>query len=171
MTVGRGVQPEQIIFITNEQILLYKDHHQKIQHSPLASIVNIMTRATDFGRKRTYVAAGFASEPQESTNVSATAASIPQESHNAVDIADQPPPKKKRKRTKMSKRDGNAAKNAAGELSTEGVAVVPKPTNGGEEGEAKEVGPSKTTAKKNKKKRQKRTPSITYHVASSDGRG
>ena len=70
----------------------------------------------------------------------------------------------------MSKRDGNAAKNAAGELSTEGAAVVPEPTNGGE-GEAKEVGPSKTTAKKNKKKRQKCTPSITYHVTSSDGRG
>ena len=126
-----------------------------------------MTRVTNFGRKRTYVAAGFASEPQEST-------STPQESHNAVDIGDkqetdQPPPKKKRKRTKMSKRDGNAAKNAAGELSTEGAAVVPEPTNGAE-GEAKEVGPSKTTAKKNKKKRQKCMPSITYHVTSSDSR-
>ena len=127
-----------------------------------------MTRVTNFGRKRTYVAAGFASEAQEST-------SIPQESHNAIDVdekqeIDQPPPKKKRKRTKMSKRDGNAAKNAAGELSTEGAAVMPDPTNGGE-GEAKEVGPSKTTAKKNKKKRQKCTPSITCHVTSSDGRG
>jgi len=133
-----------------------------------------MTRVTNFGRKRTYLAAGFASEPQESTNVSATAASIPQELQNAVDIADQPPPKKKRKRTKMSKRDGNAAKNAAGELSTEGAAVVPDPTNGGE-GEAKEVGPSKTTpgktAKKKKERRQKCTPSITYLVTSSDGRG
>jgi zinc finger CCHC domain-containing protein 9 len=125
-----------------------------------------MTRVTNFGRKRTYVAAGFASEPQES---------IPQESHNAVDIGDkqetnQPPPKKKRKRTKMSKRDGNAA----GELSTEGAAVVREPANGGE-GEAKEVGPSKTTpgktAKKNKEKRQKCTQSITYPITSSDGRG
>ncbi|KAJ7109442.1 hypothetical protein C8R44DRAFT_802528 [Mycena epipterygia] len=63
-----------------------------------------MTRITNFGIKRTYVQAGFAD---------AAAVEEPVASEPASEAQPVPPPKKKRKRTKMSQRDGNKAKNAA----------------------------------------------------------
>ncbi|KAF8894327.1 hypothetical protein CPB84DRAFT_1816117 [Gymnopilus junonius] len=74
-----------------------------------------MTRVTNFGRKRTYVDAGFANEedaktaeqPQASTSAANTAEGV------ANDDAPAAPAKKKRKRTPKSKRDGYAAQKAA----------------------------------------------------------
>ncbi|KAJ7709840.1 hypothetical protein B0H17DRAFT_1155692 [Mycena rosella] len=63
-----------------------------------------MTRVTNFGIKRTYVQAGFSD--------AAAAAAVEQPVTAVVPDAEAPPPKKKRKRTKMSQRDGNKAKNA-----------------------------------------------------------
>jgi hypothetical protein len=58
-----------------------------------------MTRVTNFGiKKRTYVQAGFSDTAVVEAPV-------------APPDSEAPPPKKKRKRTKMSQRDGNKAKN------------------------------------------------------------
>jgi zinc finger CCHC domain-containing protein 9 len=65
-----------------------------------------MTRVTNFGIKRTYVQAGFDAAAVEEKEPVAL-------SEPASDALPAPPPKKKRKRTKMSQRDGNKAKNAA----------------------------------------------------------
>ncbi|KAJ7685248.1 hypothetical protein DFH06DRAFT_36213 [Mycena polygramma] len=63
-----------------------------------------MTRVTNFGIKRTYIQAGFSAEPADAIPLVA--------SEPASEALPTPPPKKKRKRTKMSQRDGNKAKNA-----------------------------------------------------------
>ncbi|KAJ6496739.1 hypothetical protein C8R47DRAFT_356338 [Mycena vitilis] len=84
-----------------------------------------MTRVTNFGIKRTYVQAGFSAEPAD--------AIPPVASEPASDALPTPPPKKKRKRTKMSQRDGNKAKNAAmqedgtEDTKVESVPAVPTP--------------------------------------------
>ena len=84
-----------------------------------------MTRATNFGRKRTYVQAGFPEhetshwhgptvdtpQPESSTTAPKTNNLI--ENEPTQDAAAAPPPKKKRKRTPKSKRDGYAAQRAA----------------------------------------------------------
>ncbi|KAJ7097866.1 hypothetical protein B0H15DRAFT_937262 [Mycena belliarum] len=81
-----------------------------------------MTRVTNFGIKRTYVQAGFSEAVKEV--VAEPVAMVPSEPA--------PPPKKKRKRTKMSQRDGNKAKNALiqegpdRELGEESTAPVPR---------------------------------------------
>lgn len=70
-----------------------------------------MTRVTNFGIKRTHVQAGFgdaAPTVDEPTVPEPNGAELPA-----------PPPKKKRKRTKMSQRDGNKAKNLLLEGSAE----------------------------------------------------
>ena len=78
-----------------------------------------MTRVTDFGRKRTYLQAGFANDVDEHpAEGSASAKSLKSsettyESNNSDLNASAPPPKKKRKRTPKSKRDGYAALRAA----------------------------------------------------------
>ncbi|KAG5636324.1 hypothetical protein H0H81_008408 [Sphagnurus paluster] len=65
----------------------------------------LMTRITNFGRKRTYVEAGFESNTLE-TQVETL--------NNIEGNGDPPtPPKKKRKRTKPSMRDGNTGVKAA----------------------------------------------------------
>jgi zinc finger CCHC domain-containing protein 9 len=79
-----------------------------------------MTRVTDFGRKRTYVQAGF---PEHDASQNTTVETPHAESSTALlkvlgteqtqDAAAVPPPKKKRKRTSKSKRDGHAAQRAA----------------------------------------------------------
>ena len=82
-----------------------------------------MTRATNFGRKRTYVQAGFTEH--EASHSAAVDTPQPESSPIALktnnligneptqDAAAAPPPKKKRKRTPKSKRDGYAAQRAA----------------------------------------------------------
>lgn len=84
-----------------------------------------MTRVTNFGRKRTYVQAGFANEddaiaaeqPQASTSTANLASNTDKSdtvTEEAVNIdTPAPPAKKKRKRTPKSKRDGYAAQKAA----------------------------------------------------------
>ncbi|KAG1777786.1 hypothetical protein EV702DRAFT_223549 [Suillus placidus] len=86
-----------------------------------------MTRITDFGRKRTHVEAGFPddskpveepAEPHASTSTLPSAESQPHKS-------DQVPPKKKRKRTKKPK--GNGDEDKAQDVGdSETAKVVPK---------------------------------------------
>ncbi|KAJ7282944.1 hypothetical protein C8J57DRAFT_1433313 [Mycena rebaudengoi] len=82
-----------------------------------------MTRVTNFGIKRTHVQAGFGDATptvDEPTVPEPNGAELPA-----------PPPKKKRKRTKMSQRDGNKAKNLLLEGSAEAAfdpsATAPPP--------------------------------------------
>ncbi|KAJ7046848.1 hypothetical protein C8F04DRAFT_211898 [Mycena alexandri] len=97
-----------------------------------------MTRVTNFGIKRTYVQAGFENAAAQETSVAEPAA--PTEEASTA-----PPPKKKRKRTKMSQRDGNKAKNAAMQegaaegTATEAVLSAPSPPK-----PAKKVKPKKS---------------------------
>jgi hypothetical protein len=92
-----------------------------------------MTRITDFGRKRTHVQAGFPddSEPaQEPTEPHASTSTLPSESQPH----DQVPPKKKRKRTKKPKENGDEGGEKAGPsedkaqdtVNSEAAKVVPK---------------------------------------------
>ena len=97
-----------------------------------------MTRFTNFGRKRTYVQAGFPEhEASQSTTVDAPQAgsSTVMLEANAVpgteDAAAAPPLKKKRKRTPKSKRDGHAAQRAA----EAGITLEEKPIDGEDEGD------------------------------------
>ena len=66
-----------------------------------------MTRVTNFGLKRTHLEAGFSNDETPSKGTALPAIHDPTASSEAV-----PPPKKKRKRTPKSKRDGNLAKSA-----------------------------------------------------------
>ncbi|KAG1812077.1 uncharacterized protein BJ212DRAFT_469695 [Suillus subaureus] len=87
-----------------------------------------MTRITDFGRKRTHVQAGFPdnSEPvEEQAEPHASTSTLPSESQPH----DQVPPKKKRKRTKKPKENGDekADEDKAQDAgSSETAKVVPK---------------------------------------------
>ncbi|KAF8971225.1 hypothetical protein BDZ97DRAFT_1651625 [Flammula alnicola] len=94
-----------------------------------------MTRVTDFGRKRTHLQAGFAEDDIPSN----ADVDIHQLSSTVLktDHADQveastsqetsvPPPKKKRKRTPKSKRDGYAAQRAAEAAKLNGEAAEPQ---------------------------------------------
>ncbi|KAJ7449874.1 hypothetical protein FB451DRAFT_741840 [Mycena latifolia] len=97
-----------------------------------------MTRVTNFGIKRTYVQAGFSE---------ADAAPV-EEPIAAEPTEPAPPPKKKRKRTKMSQRDGNKAKNA---LAQDGsTAETPAEA-------ARPVAPLPQTAPPTKKAKPKKT--------------
>ncbi|KAF9474709.1 hypothetical protein BDN70DRAFT_924446 [Pholiota conissans] len=84
-----------------------------------------MTRVTNFGRKRTYLQAGFSGDDAQeeptgsssrSTNTASTSTVEPTNVTSQEPIGSDtpnPPPKKKRKRTPKSKRDGHAAERAA----------------------------------------------------------
>ena len=74
-----------------------------------------MTRVTNFGLKRTYLEAGFSNDGTASKE---TALIVPGEQsstgiYDPTASSEAAPPKKKRKRTPKSKRDGNLTKNAA----------------------------------------------------------
>jgi zinc finger CCHC domain-containing protein 9 len=89
-----------------------------------------MTRYTNFGRKRTYVDAGFGDHSAEDASASASTAAIaapaspatpaPDQSSMDVDTPAAKPPKKKRVRTPKSKRDnyGKDKLPGAGEAAT-----------------------------------------------------
>jgi hypothetical protein len=79
-----------------------------------------MTRITDFGRKRTYIEAGFASEPLNSEPTPAPAAA-PSAPGPATEDTAEKPAKKKRKRTPKSKRD-NYGKDKPAAASTDDAA-------------------------------------------------
>lgn len=69
-----------------------------------------MTRITNFGRKRTYVEAGFSKEPEDEVIHPIIGPPAPMDSTIAptADAVDQPP-KKKRKRNKKPKNGANAS--------------------------------------------------------------
>ncbi|KAJ7172415.1 hypothetical protein C8R46DRAFT_1085876 [Mycena filopes] len=97
-----------------------------------------MTRVTNFGIKRTYVQAGFDNAAAEEA--------VPEPAAPAEETP-AAPPKKKRKRTKMSQRDGNKAKNAAlQEGAAEGTAAEPAPSVPPPPKPAKKVKPKKSKA-------------------------
>jgi zinc finger CCHC domain-containing protein 9 len=89
-----------------------------------------MTRYTNFGRKRTYVDAGFGDHSAEDASASASTAAVaapaspatpvPGQSSMDVDTPAAKPPKKKRVRTPKSKRDnyGKDKLPGAGEAAT-----------------------------------------------------
>lgn len=84
-----------------------------------------MTRITNFGRKRTYLEAGIATEAVESSH---NEEGNPVQETGFVNPSDAPPPKKKRKRTKPSKRDNYVP--PVKEDSAEGAGGEKKPLNG-----------------------------------------
>ncbi|PPQ89467.1 hypothetical protein CVT25_011993 [Psilocybe cyanescens] len=95
-----------------------------------------MTRVTNFGIKRTHLQAGFASDDNPNTistsNVVASNDGSNGSSANANSDTVAAPPKKKRKRTPMSKRDGYAAQKAAEAALANGEerpAPAPAPVN------------------------------------------
>ncbi|KAG0700829.1 hypothetical protein DFH29DRAFT_929889 [Suillus ampliporus] len=71
-----------------------------------------MTRITNFGRKRTYVEAGFTDDPpvEEPAEPQASTSTLPSESQPH----DQATPKKKRKRTKKPKENSDGSGEGAG---------------------------------------------------------
>lgn len=81
--------------------------HSSSAHLDLRRVENLtMTRITDFGRKRTHVQAGFPDDSapvEESAEPQASTSTLPPESQPQ----DQVPPKKKRKRTKKPKENGD----------------------------------------------------------------
>jgi len=107
-----------------------------------------MTRVTDFGRKRTYVEAGFP-EQELSQNIEVESHTSQAGSSTAMlnannvlgteknqDAAAVPPLKKKRKRTPKSKRDGHAAQRAA----DAGINLEAKANHGEDEGDGTKAG-------------------------------
>ncbi|KAG5641271.1 hypothetical protein DXG03_005594 [Asterophora parasitica] len=70
-----------------------------------------MTRITNFGRKRTYVEAGFSNNPSNDPGKATT--TPPTTSDGTEPEGEVASPKKKRKRTKASMRDGNTGVKAA----------------------------------------------------------
>ncbi|KAF8893567.1 hypothetical protein BD779DRAFT_1661061 [Infundibulicybe gibba] len=77
-----------------------------------------MTRVTNFGRKRTYIESGLGADSKAEAESSNTVTAlrvlvVPDHATTETDVA--PPAKKKRKRTKMSKRDGNTGSIALSE--------------------------------------------------------
>ncbi|KAJ7774904.1 hypothetical protein B0H16DRAFT_1880092 [Mycena metata] len=100
-----------------------------------------MTRITNFGIKRTYVQAGFDGVATEASVAETATPTVTEEPSTA------PPPKKKRKRTKMSQRDGNKAKNAATqEVAAEGTATEALPSTPLPPKPAKKAKPKKSKA-------------------------
>lgn len=77
-----------------------------------------MTRVTNFGRKRKYLEAGFATEPRSTPN---------EQPAPEVNTADGDHPKKKQKRTKKPRTDGgNEQKQGrGGEMGVEGKERAP----------------------------------------------
>jgi zinc finger CCHC domain-containing protein 9 len=112
-----------------------------------------MTRVTNFGLKRTYLEAGFSNDETPSKE---TALTVPSTGiHDPSASSEVAPPKKKRKRTPKSKRDGNLTKNAA-----ESKGEAGKKLNGDTEEVKVESGTTVPTtgksAKKNKKNKERR---------------
>ncbi|KAF7985057.1 hypothetical protein HWV62_8907 [Athelia sp. TMB] len=130
-----------------------------------------MTRITNFGRKRTYVEAGFTKEPEEEVISPIIEPSAPVDSTiaPAADAIDQPP-KKKRKRNKKPK-DGANASVMEEEEGSGGA------TNGDDQaqGQAKGVegrNPTKTTKSKANKKGGKdgKSKAATWRAEQSEQR-
>lgn len=128
-----------------------------------------MTRITDFGRKRTYLEAGLASQAEPLPEASTGHSEItdpPGASAAAVDTVNDEataPSKKKRKRTKKAKKDGQDT--VAGTVPAEGVAKEGDtiagegdgPTHAGEDlvANATKEGDSGKTGKVKKQKQPK----------------
>ncbi|KAF5385982.1 hypothetical protein D9615_002626 [Tricholomella constricta] len=72
-----------------------------------------MTRITSFGRKRTHLEAGFSNNPPDGPEKIITADTTSDGSKVEGSGETTAPPKKKRKRTKPSMRDGNTGVKAA----------------------------------------------------------
>lgn len=108
-----------------------------------------MTRVTNFGLKRTYLEAGFSNDETPSKEADLI---VPGGEQSSTDPTPAAPPKKKRKRTPKSKRDGNLTKNAAegkgeaGKNDTENVTVEIGAT----------VPATGKSAKKNKRNKERR---------------
>ena len=78
-----------------------------------------MTRVTNFGIKRTYLEAGFSNDETPSTNTDLVDKPL-NGIHDPSASSEVSPPKKKRKRTPKSKRDGNLTKKPEGEAEKNG---------------------------------------------------
>jgi zinc finger CCHC domain-containing protein 9 len=119
-----------------------------------------MTRVTSFGRKRTYVDSGIGSQVDpDATEQPQQEAKDELKVEGAVEETIAPPPKKKRKRTKMSKRDGNAATKAAMEgvdnADSKGVGEEDQDREEKSEEVLSESAPPKPTLSKSAKKKKR----------------
>ncbi|KDR67577.1 hypothetical protein GALMADRAFT_258256 [Galerina marginata CBS 339.88] len=118
-----------------------------------------MTRATNFGIKRTHLQAGFAQEdghiPEPADQRSGDVDEV--EGDGSYDTV-APPPKKKRKRTPKSKRDGYAAQKAAEAAKLNGDLVATStanPERSHADGSQTEGEVKPTTLSKSAKKKQR----------------
>ncbi|KAF8070055.1 hypothetical protein FPV67DRAFT_998730 [Lyophyllum atratum] len=107
-----------------------------------------MTRITNFGRKRTYLEAGFSNDPQGDPSKSNAAIERSAQVEGGGEI--NAPPKKKRKRTKVSMRDGNTGVKAA-----EAAAELERRKAEAESRKTGEDGPAPLSKSAKKKKRDK----------------
>ena len=120
-----------------------------------------MTRVTNFGLKRTYLEAGFSNDETPSKE----ALIVPEGEESSTGIHDPKPsseaapPKKKRKRTPKSKRDGNLTKNAAESKGEEGK----KGDTGDVTVESGTTVPATgKSAKRNKRNKERRSKSKSF---------
>jgi len=118
-----------------------------------------MTRVTNFGLKRTYLEAGFSNDETPSKETALVEQS-PTDPGPTIS-SEAAPPKKKRKRTPKSKRDGNLTKNDAESKGEAGK-------NGSEDVTVKSVPATGKSAKKNKKNKErlKKFPILKQDVES-----
>jgi zinc finger CCHC domain-containing protein 9 len=132
-----------------------------------------MTRITNFGIKRTYVEAGLSSNEKSVSEPTEPQEAVPRMEDSIARTGDVgQPPKKKRKRTKMSKRDGNPGKivgeereNGVGEVEDEGKCTA----SAAGDAERDAASTNHTSAKSKKKKqgkdrRQKGSTFVRYEI-------
>lgn len=145
-----------------------------------------MTRVTNFGIKRTYLQAGFAADdtsssvptdqPSTSSNGAGTKANTENGALKSPDAGETVPrPKKKRKRTPMSKRDGYAAQRALEASLLNGEEPpqpTPAPVNEDQADNQKEPKPYNEMSKSAKKKKRnldRKKKSMSHYSYSESG--
>ena len=115
-----------------------------------------MTRVTNFGLKRTYLEAGFSNDEtpsKETAGQEKPSTGI----HDPTASSEAAPPKKKRKRTPKSKRDGNLTKNA-----DEGKGEARKNAEDVTVESSTAVPATGKSAKRNKRNKEKRKSSKSF---------
>ena len=116
-----------------------------------------MTRITNFGRKRTYLEASHLQNDSEANQYERPWDGIAIDQGEEITCGDEPgpPPKKKRKRTKPSMRDGNTGVKAA-QASAERAEKESERAKRSAEGGSDESIPLSKSAKKKKREKDRK---------------
>ena len=123
-----------------------------------------MTRVTNFGIKRTYLEAGFSNDQAPSNETALIVPGGEKSSTGKHDPSEAAPPRKKRKRTPKSKRDGNLTKNAAESKGDEGKNVKGDTDDATtvENGTTVPATQAGKSAKRNKRNKERRNKSKSF---------